>query len=107
VRPRRSNYVYGSSKAGLDAFARGMADAVVDRGVEVLVVRPGFVRSSMTEGLEPAPFATDPATVAAAVVDRLARPGGGVLWVPRILGPLFGVLSVLPTRWWRRIAGDR
>jgi decaprenylphospho-beta-D-erythro-pentofuranosid-2-ulose 2-reductase len=107
VRPRRSNYVYGSSKAGLDAFARGVADAVVDRGVDVLVVRPGFVRSSMTRGLDPAPFATDPATVAAAISERLARPGGGVLWVPRILGPLFRVLSIVPASWWRRIAADR
>ena len=60
VRPRRSNYVYGSTKAGLDAFARGIADGVHGTGVKVLVVRPGFVRSSMTEGLAPAPFATDP-----------------------------------------------
>ena len=67
VRPRRSNYVYGSSKSGLDAFARGLADAVAADGVEVIVVRPGFVRSSMTEGLDPAPFATDPDVVAAAV----------------------------------------
>lgn len=107
VRPRRSNYVYGSSKSGLDAYARGLADAVADRGVDVLVVRPGFVRSSMTEGLDPAPFATDPGTVATAISTRLARPGGGVIWVPRILGPLFGFLSILPTRWWRRIAADR
>ncbi len=107
VRPRRSNYVYGASKSGLDAFARGLADAVTDRGVDVLVVRPGFVRSSMTRGLDPAPFATDPLTVATAITARLARPGGGVLWVPKVLGPLFGVLVVLPTRWWRRIAGNR
>ena len=42
VRPRRSNFVYGSSKAGLDAFAHGLADALVGTGVAVVVVRPGF-----------------------------------------------------------------
>jgi NAD(P)-dependent dehydrogenase (short-subunit alcohol dehydrogenase family) len=107
VRPRRSNYVYGSTKSGLDAFTRGIADALVGTGVTVLVVRPGFVRSSMTEGLDPAPFSTDPATVGAAVARALARGRSGVVWVPPVLGPLFAVLSVLPAALWRRIAGDR
>jgi decaprenylphospho-beta-D-erythro-pentofuranosid-2-ulose 2-reductase len=107
VRPRRSNYVYGSSKSGLDAFARGIADSVHGTGVQVVVVRPGFVRSSMTEGLEPAPFSTDPATVGAAVARALGRGRSGVVWVPPLLGPLFSVLANVPASWWRRIAGDR
>ncbi len=107
VRPRRSNYVYGATKSGLDAFARGIADAVHGTGVSVLVVRPGFVRSSMTEGLEPAPFATDPATVAAGVVRAVQRGRSGVVWVPPLLGPLFAVLANVPSPLWRRIAGNR
>jgi decaprenylphospho-beta-D-erythro-pentofuranosid-2-ulose 2-reductase len=47
-RARRSNFVYGSSKAGLDAFAQGLADSLVGTGVGVVVVRPGFVRTAMT-----------------------------------------------------------
>lgn len=107
VRPRRSNYVYGSSKSGLDAFARGLADAVAADGVDVVVVRPGFVRSSMTKGLDPAPFATDPDVVAAAVQQRLRRGGRGVVWVPSRLGWLFAVLGALPRSMWRRVAADR
>ncbi len=107
VRPRRSNYVYGATKSGLDAFTRGIADAVHGTGVQVLVVRPGFVRSSMTEGLDPAPFSTDPATVARAVDRALRRGRSGVVWVPSLLGPLFAVLANVPASLWRRIAGDR
>lgn len=107
VRPRRSNYVYGSTKSGLDAFARGVGDAVRDSGVRVLVVRPGFVRSSMTEGLDPAPFASTPEAVAVAVAARLHSGRGGVLWVPPLLGPMFAVLANVPAALWRRIAGDR
>jgi decaprenylphospho-beta-D-erythro-pentofuranosid-2-ulose 2-reductase len=107
LRPRRSNYVYGSSKAGLDAFAQGLGDALVGSGVRVLVVRPGFVRSSMTEGLEPAPLSTDPATVADAVADALRRPGQQTAHVPAVLGPAFVVLRAAPRGMWRRIAGDR
>ena len=108
ARPRRSNYVYGSTKAGLDAFARGMGDALVGTGVRVLVVRPGFVRSRMTVGLDPAPFATDPPTVAAAVVRALGRRSANpVVWVPAKLSPLFAVFRNAPTAVWRRIASDR
>ncbi len=107
VRPRRSNYVYGSSKSGLDAFALGLGDAVRSAGVNVIVMRPGFVRSKMTTGLPPAPFATDPDTVAAAIVAAVRKGHHGVVWVPPVLGPLFGVLRIVPAPVWRVIAGDR
>ena len=107
VRPRRSNYVYGASKAGLDAFARGLREGLRPTGVKVVVVRPGFVRTKMTTGLAPAPFATDPGTVASAIVAAAARGRSGVVWVPRLLGPLFGFFRLLPGPIWRRVAGDR
>ena len=107
VRPRRSNFVYGSTKSGLDAYARGLADALAGTEVRVLVVRPGFVRSRMTEGLDPAPFASTPEAVASAIARRLGSGRGGVLWVPPLLGPMFAVLANVPAALWRRIAGDR
>ncbi len=50
-RARAANFVYGSSKAGLDAFAQGLGDALAGTGVDVTVVRPGFVHSKMTKGM--------------------------------------------------------
>ena len=67
-RARRSNFVYGSSKAGMDAFLQGLGDSLVGTGVRVMVVRPGFVISKMTEGLDPAPLSTTPEAVADAIV---------------------------------------
>jgi decaprenylphospho-beta-D-erythro-pentofuranosid-2-ulose 2-reductase len=107
LRPRRSNYLYGSAKAGLDAFALGLADAVAASGVQVHVIRPGFVTSKMTTGLRPAPFATTPEAVAEAIADALASPTSRVVHVPRLLGPLFTVLRLAPRPIWRHIAGDR
>ena len=52
IRPRKFNAVYGATKAGLDAFARGYADALHGTGVRVLLVRPGFVTGRMTEGMK-------------------------------------------------------
>ena len=107
LRARRSNYVYGSTKAGLDVFAQGLADSLVGTGVRCVVVRPGFVRSRMTEGLDPAPFSTDPATVARATVAAIRDPHRELVHVPRVLVPLFGMLRAMPRPVWRTIAGDR
>ena len=92
-RVRKANFVYGSSKAGLDAFAQGLGDSLAGSGASVLVVRPGFVASSMTAGLDPAPMATTPDAVAAAVVKGL-RSGRRTIWVPGASAP--GVRRVPP-----------
>jgi decaprenylphospho-beta-D-erythro-pentofuranosid-2-ulose 2-reductase len=100
--PRRSNYVYGAAKAGLDAFARGLQLAAPEWGIRVLVVRPGFVRTKMTRGLRPAPFAVDPARAASEIVSALRR-GDEVVWVPRILRVAMWVVGRLPREALRRL----
>lgn len=107
VRARKSNYLYGSAKAGIDAFAQGLGDAVAEHGVRVHVVRPGFVATKMTTGLRPAPFATTTTAVAELVAAVARCDRSRVVHVPQILGPVFGVLRAMPRPLWRRIAGNR
>jgi len=107
ARARRSNFVYGSAKAGIDAFAQGLGDSVAGTDVKVHVVRPGFVTTKMTEGLTPAPFASTADEVAAAVADVLTATRNRIVWVPPLLGPLMGILRNAPAPLWRRVAGDR
>jgi short-subunit dehydrogenase len=102
VRVRRANYVYGSAKAGLDGFALGLADALHDSGVRLLLVRPGFVIGRMTEGMKPAPFSRNAAQVADAVVSALAGTRT-VVWVPPALRVMFAVARVVPRAIWRRM----
>lgn len=102
VRVRRANYVYGSTKAGLDGFASGLADALHGSGVRLLLVRPGFVIGRMTEGMSPAPFSSTPDQVADATVAAL-RKGRGVVWVPGVLRPVFFGMRLLPRAVWRRL----
>lgn len=103
VRVRASNAVYGATKAGLDGLAQGMADALAADGVDVVIVRPGFVHTKMTEGMEPAPFSTDAATVARLTVAGM-RAGRRVVWAPGILRWVFGVFRLLPAPLWRAVA---
>ncbi|RRR48247.1 SDR family NAD(P)-dependent oxidoreductase [Mycolicibacter terrae] len=102
VRVRRANYVYGSAKAGLDGFANGLADALHGTGVQLLIVRPGFVIGRMTAGMKPAPPASTPAQVADATARALAR-GRRMVAVPWLLRPMFAVMRLVPQALWRRM----
>jgi short-subunit dehydrogenase len=93
TRVRRANYVYGSAKAGLDGFARGLTDAL----------HPGFVVGRMTEGMSPAPLSSTPAQVADATVTAL-RKGRREVWVPKSLGVLAFALRITPRFVWRRLS---
>lgn len=106
-RARKSNFVYGSSKAGLDAFSQGLADSLVGTGIRVVIVRPGYVHTSMTEGKEPAPLATTPAAVADAVAGALASGNKEIVWVPGTFRYLMTVFRHLPRPVWRKVSANR
>jgi decaprenylphospho-beta-D-erythro-pentofuranosid-2-ulose 2-reductase len=101
-RARRSNFVYGASKAGFDAFFQGFGDALAGSGVHVMIVRPGFVATKMTAGMAPAPLATTPDKVADAIVRGLAA-GREIVWVPGALRYVMSVLRHVPRPVFRRL----
>jgi decaprenylphospho-beta-D-erythro-pentofuranosid-2-ulose 2-reductase len=101
-RVRKANFVYGSSKAGLDGFAQGLGDSLADAGASVLVVRPGFVTTKMTAGLKPAPLSSSAEQVAEATVKGLRR-GSRTVWVPGPLRFVFMGFRHLPGSVWRRM----
>lgn len=103
LRARKDNYVYGSTKAGLDAFGQGLGDALVGTGASVMVVRPGFVHTKMTEGMSAAPFSTTPEKVADLIVAGLAK-GSEVVWAPPLLAYLFFAFRLLPRALWRKVS---
>jgi decaprenylphospho-beta-D-erythro-pentofuranosid-2-ulose 2-reductase len=101
-RVRRSNFVYGSSKAGIDGYYQGLAAALAGSGVRVMIVRPGFVHTKMTRGRKAAPLATSPEAVAAAIVRGLRR-GHEIVWAPPALRYVMVVLRHLPRAVFRRL----
>lgn len=101
-RPRRSNFIYGSSKGGIDWFAQGLGDALHGSGVNVMIVRPGFVKSKMTAHLDDAPLAATPDEVAEAIVAGLRR-NREMVWVPGKIRWVMSVLRHLPRAVFRRL----
>ena len=101
-RARARNAVYGAAKAGLDALAQALGDALHRDGVRIMVVRPGFVRTRMTAGLAAAPLAVDAAEVARRVVRGLER-GEDIVWAPAALRWVMALLRALPRPLFRRL----
>jgi decaprenylphospho-beta-D-erythro-pentofuranosid-2-ulose 2-reductase len=101
-RARRSNYLYGSTKAGLDAFAQGLGDALHGSGARVLVVRPGFVRTRMTEGRAEAPMTVNPQDVASVIVGAMRR-GRETVYAPGALRFVMAGVKSLPRPVFRRL----
>jgi decaprenylphospho-beta-D-erythro-pentofuranosid-2-ulose 2-reductase len=104
VRVRRANFAYGSTKAGLDAFTLGYGDSLRSSGIKVQTIRPGFVRSKMTEGLSEAPFTTDVDQAADTIVKGLSA-SSDVIWSPPVLQGVFFILKNLPAMIWRKMPG--
>lgn len=102
-RPRRSNYLYGASKAGLSAFLDGLGQAYAERGVRVVCVRPGFVKTEMTAGLAVPPFAGEPEPVARAVLAAMST-GRPVVYAPAIWRWIMLIVRSLPRFLLRRLS---
>lgn len=102
VRVRASAYLYGGAKAGLDRLCQGMADSLSGTGVSLQIVRPGVVRSKMTEGLANVPFTTGVNEVARNVLKGLSSTDT-VIWSPPILKYVYAILRHLPGPIWRKV----
>ena len=92
---RRSNFVYGSTKAGLDGFYRLLGEALAPFGPKVLVVRPGQVRTRMSAHVKEAPLTVEKQELAVQVVDA-ARKGQKLIWVPAPFRLVMMVLKHIP-----------
>lgn len=101
-RVRRSNFVYGSTKAGMDGFYLGLGEALQGTGVSVSVIRPGFVKTKMTDGLEAAPLSVTAHEVAEAIVAAVAK-RSELVWVPAPLRVVMSGLRHVPRPLFRRL----
>jgi decaprenylphospho-beta-D-erythro-pentofuranosid-2-ulose 2-reductase len=107
-RVRRSNFVYGSTKAGLDGFYLGLGEALREHGVRVLVIRPGQVRTTTTidhwksTGTKEAPFTVDKEYVAELAVTASAK-GKELVWAPGAFRYVMMVLRHIPRPIFRKL----
>ncbi|OBG72037.1 short-chain dehydrogenase [Mycobacterium sp. E2462] len=101
-RVRRSNFVYGSTKAGLDGFYLGLGEALREYGVRVLVIRPGQVRTRMSAHIKEAPLTVDKEYVANLAVTAAAK-GKDLVWAPAAFRYVMMVLRHVPRPVFRKL----
>jgi len=101
-RGRKPVILYGASKAGLSYYLEGLDHKFHAQGLRVTTVKPGFVKTGMTAGLQPPPFAGEPDAVAAAVLKAIDG-GKPVVYAPAIWQLIMMVIRNLPRAVMRRI----
>lgn len=101
-RGRKPVVLYGAAKAGLSAYLEGLDHKYRAEGLKVVAVKPGFVKTSLTAGLKPPPFAGEPEDVADIVLSAIDR-GTPEVYAPRAWGPVMTVIRNLPRFVMRRV----
>ena len=101
-RGRKSNYLYGSSKAGLTAFLAGLRNRVDREGVTVLTIKPGPVKTAMTAGMKGSEKFADVNKVAATIVSAIDKRADN-LYVPFQWQPIMFVIRNIPDRIFKKL----
>lgn len=101
-RGRAVNYVYGSAKAGFTAYLSGLRNRLWGTGVHVVTVKPGFVDTRMTEGMDlPGPLTASPEAVAETIFQAVVR-GRSVVYVKPVWRAIMIVIRAIPEPIFRR-----
>jgi decaprenylphospho-beta-D-erythro-pentofuranosid-2-ulose 2-reductase len=101
-RGRKSNYVYGSSKAGLTAFVDGLRNRIDREGVRVMTIKPGPVKTSMTEGMKGRERFADVNKVAATIAKAIDK-GQDIVYVPGQWRLIMSVIRAIPERVFKKL----
>ena len=101
-RGRQSNYVYGASKAALDAFLSGLRNRLAKHGVKVLTIKPGFVDTPMTAGFKKGPLWATPDAIASGIVRAVEGPRD-VVYLPWFWCLIMMVIRGIPERLFKRL----
>ncbi|NYF53830.1 SDR family oxidoreductase [Tunturiibacter gelidoferens] len=94
-RGRKSNYVYGSSKAGLSAFLGGLRNRIDREGVTVLTIKPGPIKTAMTAGMPKSEKFADVDSVAESIVSAIDK-RRDILYVPFQWQPIMFIIRNIP-----------
>lgn len=102
-RGRASNYVYGAAKAGFTAFLSGLRNRLAGAGLRVVTVKPGFVRTRMTEGMKLPPLLTAEPDEVGRTIFAAETGGGDVVYAKPVWRGVMTVIALIPERVFKRL----
>lgn len=103
-RGRKSNYVYGSAKAGFSTFLSGLRNRMAGKNVQVLTVHPGFVATKMIEDVETPRLLTATAEQAARDIFNAQRRGKDKLYTKWFWRFIMMIIKCIPERLFKRLS---
>jgi decaprenylphospho-beta-D-erythro-pentofuranosid-2-ulose 2-reductase len=101
-RGRPSNYVYGSAKAGLNAYLQGLRASYAAKGISITTVKPGFMDTSMTYGMPGMFLVASPEACARACLGFAAK-GRDVAYFPAFWWLIMAIIRAIPERIFKRL----
>jgi decaprenylphospho-beta-D-erythro-pentofuranosid-2-ulose 2-reductase len=101
-RGRKSNYVYGASKAAVNVYLDGVRNRLDRHGVHVLTIRPGFVSTPMTSHLKQGLLFASPEAVAKGI-HRAIRRRHDIAYLPWFWRPIMAVIKAIPEKTFKRL----
>lgn len=102
-RGRGSNYIYGSAKAGLDAFLSGLRNRLAKSGVTVLTIKPGQIDTPMTAHLKKSPLFASPVTVGRDIYKAM-RSGKDIIYTPFYWRYVMLIISNIPEMIFKKLS---
>jgi decaprenylphospho-beta-D-erythro-pentofuranosid-2-ulose 2-reductase len=102
-RGRMSNFVYGSAKAGFTVYLSGLRNRLVHSKVHVLTVKPGFIRTRMTEGLALPPVLTASADEVAVRILAAIKKKNNVIYVLPVWRMIMWIIRNIPERIFKKL----
>jgi NAD(P)-dependent dehydrogenase (short-subunit alcohol dehydrogenase family) len=103
-RGRGSNYLYGAAKAGFSAFLSGLRNRLAPKGLRVVTVKPGFVRTQMTAGMKLPPVLTaEPDEVGRSIFAAAEKSNRDVIYVRPVWRPVMMMIGSIPERFFKRL----
>jgi decaprenylphospho-beta-D-erythro-pentofuranosid-2-ulose 2-reductase len=101
-RGRQSNYIYGSSKGALSVYLQGLRNRLFSSGVHVATIKPGFVDTGMTYGMDGLFLVAKPEDVAKRVYESI-RKGHDIIYVPGFWASIMFVIKSIPEWIFKRL----
>jgi len=103
-RGRQSNYAYGAAKGLVARFTEGLRNRVAKSGVQVLLVKPGFVDTPMTAEFEKRGLLwAQPEAIAAGMLRAIAAKRD-VVYLPWFWRWIMLVIRHIPERVFKRLS---
>jgi short-subunit dehydrogenase len=102
-RGRKTNYLYGAAKGAVETLLEGVRHRLAPQGIEVLLVKPGFVDTPMTAHLPRSPLFASPDNVARGIVNGMDK-GKSTIYVPFFWKPIMLIIRLLPEPVFNRLS---